>query len=317
MAKNKGKKKGGKKKWIVIGVVAVIIIAAALGGGKDKPKDEVKKVSTSKNTSQSEDQTIDANSDSVSATEEATATIEEQVLVEQDGIKITAKDITYDSSFMGSSLNLIIENTSDKTITVQARDVSVNGYMLNPIMSADIAPGKTANDDILFLSSELEENGIEAIANIEAKFTAFSTENFESLFTTDTVRIETSASGTEGSGHPADAQVAFENSGVTIYYKEISNDDWLGTGVKVFVENSSEQAITVQTRDMSVNGYMIDGIFSCDVMPGKAANDSITLLQSYLDENGIESIDSVEVKFVIIDKDSFSEIATSDPVTLS
>ena len=306
MAKNKGKKKGGKKKWIVIGVVAVIIIAAALGGGKDKPKDEVK-----------EDQTIDANSDSVSATEEATATIEEQVLVEQDGIKITAKDITYDSSFMGSSLNLIIENTSDKTITVQARDVSVNGYMLNPIMSADIAPGKTANDDILFLSSELEENGIEAIANIEAKFTAFSTENFESLFTTDTVRIETSASGTEGSGHPADAQVAFENSGVTIYYKEISNDDWLGTGVKVFVENSSEQAITVQTRDMSVNGYMIDGIFSCDVMPGKAANDSITLLQSYLDENGIESIDSVEVKFVIIDKDSFSEIATSDPVTLS
>lgn len=320
MSKSQEKKKGEKKKWIVIGVVAVIVIASAIGGNNDKPKEEVKKVttSTSKSTSQPENQAAATNSDSISdAEKEATASIEEQVLVDQDGIKITAKDITYDSSFMGSSLNLTIENSSDKVMTVQARDVSVNGYMLNPIMSTDIAPGKTANDDILFLSSELEENGIETIANIELKFTAFVSDNFENTFTTDTIRIETSSSGSEGTGHPADAQLAYENSGISIYYKEISDADWLGTGVKVFVENNSDQAVTIQTRDMSVNGYMIDGIFSCDVMPGKAANDSITLLQSYLDENGIESIDNVEVKFVIMNKDTFSEIATSDPITLS
>ena len=61
---------------------------------------------------------------------------------------------------------------------------------------------------------------------------------------------------------------------------------------------------------------MIDGIFSSSVASGKRAIDSITFMESDLEENDITSIEDVELSFHIYDGD-METIADTDTVTIT
>ena len=73
------------------------------------------------------------------------------------------------------AVKLLMENTGDAALTVQARNVSVNGYMVTASLSEDVAPGKKSNTSLLLLRSDLERCGIDTIADI-----AFSLHIFDS-----------------------------------------------------------------------------------------------------------------------------------------
>ena len=93
-------------------------------------------------------------------------TLAETVLFDQDGIRITATGLSTDSLF-GPELNLLVENDSAQNIVVQPNYCMVNGYMMDGLLSADVAAGKKANDTLDFLSNALARCGIETIADIE------------------------------------------------------------------------------------------------------------------------------------------------------
>ena len=57
--------------------------------------------------------------------------------------------------------------------------------------------------------------------------------------------------------------------------------------------------------------------FSTTVYDGKKSIDEITLFSSELEENGIEAIEEVELKFHIYDANSYSTITDTDPITFS
>lgn len=96
-------------------------------------------------------------------------TIEEAVLFDQGGIRITVKSFDAKGIF-GPEIKLLIENDSAKAITVQTRNTSVNGYMIETMMSADVAAGKKANDSLTLMRSDLETAGITTVADIELSF---------------------------------------------------------------------------------------------------------------------------------------------------
>ena len=60
-------------------------------------------------------------------------TIEETVLLDESGIKITATGL--EDGWLGTDLKLLIENNGDTNVTVQARNSSVNGFMVDTMMS--------------------------------------------------------------------------------------------------------------------------------------------------------------------------------------
>ena len=86
-----------------------------------------------------------------------TASIEETVILDQNGLKITATDL--EDSFMGDELKLLVENNSGQNLTVQSHASSVNGYMITNIMSIDVANGKKVNDALTLTASEMEDCG--------------------------------------------------------------------------------------------------------------------------------------------------------------
>ncbi|WP_297639875.1 hypothetical protein [uncultured Clostridium sp.] len=105
-------------------------------------------------------------------------------------------------------------------------------------------------------------------------------------------------------------QVMYDKNGIKITFKGIEND-LMGKAIKLNIENNTDGKKTIQVRDLSINGYMIDGIFSPTIEAGKKANDKISLLKTYLEENDIENIESIELKFAIIDSnDIFDTVNT-------
>ncbi len=65
---------------------------------------------------------------------------------------------------------------------------------------------------------------------------------------------------------------------------------------------------------MSINGYMVTVLLSSTVYQGKYAVDHITVFSASLEENGITSIDTVELKFHIFDSDTLETIANTDAI---
>ena len=82
-------------------------------------------------------------------------TIEETVLLDESGIKITATGL--EDGWLGTDLKLLIENNGDTNVTVQARNSSVNGFMVDTMMSEDVVAGKKANTTLTFSTGGLKE----------------------------------------------------------------------------------------------------------------------------------------------------------------
>ena len=242
-------------------------------------------------------------------------TAAESVLVDKKGVKITLKKLE-DEGFLGPRLKLLIENDSGKALTFSVKDVSVNGYMNDAMLYTDVADGKKANDEVILSDSDLEACGITTIADIELSFHVIKSDGWDEYLDTDPIVIKTSAY--EGFEYTYDESgtVAFDKKGIKVVVKGLTDESILGPGIVFYINNTTGKSITVSTRDVSVNGFMVDDVFYCDVAPGKHAVDSSTFMSSSLEENDIEEIEEVELSFHITDADSWKTIADSDPVNI-
>ncbi len=243
-------------------------------------------------------------------------TIQETVLLDESGVKITAKSFSVDS-FWGPEVKLLIENNSGKDLTFQCRNSSVNGYMVDTLMSADVADGKKANDTLTFLDADLEMSGITEFAQIEFAFHIFTTEDWETYLDSDQIQLNTSIADTYQQPDDLSGQMAYDANGIKIVVKGLKNDDFFGPSIVVYIENNTDEPFVVQTEDQSVNGFMISAIFSCEVMPGKKAVDTITFMSTDLEENEIKTIEEIELVFNIFNMETWEDIVDTDIVKIS
>lgn len=247
----------------------------------------------------------------------AKVTVEQAMLLDQDGIKIQAKELVTDG-MMGAELKVLIENDTDKDLTIQCRNSSVNGYMVETMFSAEVAAGKKANDTITFLSSDLELSGVDTIADMEFSFHIFTTDDWDTVLDSRQVQVKTSAAETYSYAYDHPGTQVYEDKGVKLVAKGLNEENSiLGPGLVMYIHNTGDKAITVQARDTSVNGFMVETIFSQEVMPGKHAVSAVTFMDSDLEENSITQIQDLELSFHIFDTATWKTIADTDPIKLS
>ena len=111
-------------------------------------------------------------------------------------------------------------------------------------------------------------------------------------------------------------KVVYEKGGIKITYVGIKQEDSF-IDFKFLIENNASNGITVQARDESINGYMMSGIMSEDVQPGKKANGALTYYNSMLEENGIDNIDELEFSFHIFDEETRDTIDDSNIIKIN
>lgn len=110
-------------------------------------------------------------------------------------------------------------------------------------------------------------------------------------------------------------KLIYDANDIKIFYKGASVDD-RRVMLHLYIENNSDRNICVQTRDFSVNGFMIKEIFTPQIAAGKKINDSIRIYTKELDENNIETINNVEFYFHIFNWDDSEDRIDSDLIRL-
>lgn len=241
--------------------------------------------------------------------------IEEQVLLDQDGIKITATEYVTDS-IMGDGIKLLVENNSDTDYTIGCDELIVNDYMIADLFSVDVAAGKKTNEMMYLSSSELKAAGIDTVGKVEMYFHAYDA-NWDDLFQNVYSEIETSEFANMDTTPNDEGTELYNENGIRIVGKTVDENSFWGTAILLYIENTSGKNVGISVDNMSINGFMMTPYFSTTVYDGKKAIDDITIMSSDLEENGIESIDEVELKFHIYDEDSYDTIADSDAITFS
>lgn len=259
-------------------------------------------------------QTVQSTAKPTETTQNTKVSIEETVLLEEAGVKITAKSIS--DGLFGAEVKLLIENNSGKDLVVQTRNTAVNGFMVDSILSAQVRSGKKANESLTFVSADLERSGIEKVAQMEFSFHIFTSDNWETYLDSQPVTVNTSIFPTYQQKIDDSGETVYEENGVKIVVRGLTTGV-LGPEIEVYMENTGDKAVLVQVRDISVNGFLMEPVFFRQIPPGKRVLDGIVLLEGDLEKNGVEKIEGAELSFVILDGDNWDTLAESQSTTIN
>jgi hypothetical protein len=243
-------------------------------------------------------------------------TIGERTILDNDGIVITAKEYVSDSIF-GDGIKLLLENNSDQTVTVGCKALIVNNYMISDLFVSELAAGKKSNEVMYLSSSELKAAGIDTVGQVEMYFHVYDSVTYDTIFDSECVTIQTSEYPNMDTTPDDVGTELYNENGIRIVGKTVDEDSFWGTAILLYCENTSGEDIGVAVDEMSVNGFMMNPLFSATVYDEKMAIDEITIFSNELEENGITSIEDVELKFRIYNAETYSTIDESDTITFS
>ena len=161
---------------IIVGILLILMgsCSKAVSDSLDKANESLDRAGESlEKANDSVDKAIDSvdkendsvkkENDSVNKASEKTNaqnTSANKVIFDENGLKVTYKEIKSDS--FSTEIKLAFENNSDRSYDVTIDDFSIDGYSINALFYVQVASGKSANDKIDVLDSYLEDNGLSA-----------------------------------------------------------------------------------------------------------------------------------------------------------
>ena len=303
-----------KSKMLIALLLAMVMILATSCSSSDEVKQPANVNGDSSVTSKEEPAGNDSNNEQENDTVEIT--VAETVLYEADGVKVTATG--YEDGWMGPEIKILVENDSSRNVLVTSASVSANGYMMpSAALYAEVAAGKKANETLTIMSSELDQSGIEMLAELQFYLQIQDPETWETITTSDLLTLTTSAAPYE---QPVDdsGDVLYDSDGIRIICKGLKQDIiWDGT-VVFYMENNSGKEISVYAENVSVNGFMQDvGLWS-DLRPSTKIIDGMSMIDlSDLEIENIDQIENIEFNLRIVDANTWEDIVTTDVLTLN
>lgn len=320
------------RKSISILLTVLLVLSLAACGATN----EGATVDDSSSTASTESQTPDKNNNSDADDDDESqgnyelrefkkgATIEETVLVDENGVKITATELTYGN--YSAEVALLIENNSDKDLSFIANSIgyscnSVNGYMVpEGYLNCDVAAGKKASDTISIGYDTLMLYGIFEIADIEIGFD-ISDDDYNHTYT-GPITLRTSAADGYDYETPCYREsiaskesqamydysvpyfsddVVYEESGLVITSQAVMTNKDGDSILLLEIKNTTDAIVGASTTNIDINGLRVcDSTWSYDsINPGKTAivdiDLSAVLEPEYLEVYGIKEVGHVDL----------------------
>lgn len=251
-----------------------------------------------------------------------TATISETVLYDENDIRITANELTYNE--YAAELSLTIENNSDKDMSFYSNTYgyscnSINGYMITDgYVHREVEANMKARASISFNYDKLMQYGIFEIADIEVGFDI--KDDDDNHIYTGPCQIKTSAAeGYDYQSHSfretvvSDAAQNTYHYSVSYFSNEIPHDqngypvasggmiqyENGETHLLLEIENTTQEPVNVSTNDIYLNNLCIHSYRynSTSIYPGKTGIVEVNI-SNILDNKdwklyGIESVSTV------------------------
>ena len=274
------------------------------------------------------------------------ATIEETVLVDESGVKITAVELAYTD--YSAELTLLLENNSDRDLSFRCETMayaynSVNGYMIDDgYMNADVAMGKKSFETIDFSANALFVMGMTDIAEIELAFD-ISDNNYDTYLRTGPRQVKTELADTYdyatdtyqeamNSSKLADivgfsldyfaADTLYEQNGIRLISQTVVTNKDGEQSLFLEMENTSDEPVTAIASKVYLNGLLVyDSNYESETInPGKRAvmdmSLSFLLEDSYRTAYGIESIGDITFSLTLKDMD-YNTICDAEEINIT
>ena len=294
----------------------IMILSVTACGARPASTGDVEQPASEEPQTQSQGTTQSPDTTEASGKSEiAKVTIDETVLYEQNQLKITAKEMYYDSYWENVCIKVLIENNSDKDWGIQC-DSTVNNYTQTNYFSCFVAAGKKANETIELYMDELAACGIDTISEIALSFIVEDADSYNTLFETGDIELRTSAYGTIEQPD-IEGQTLYDKDGILIVGNYAENYSYGDGALLVFVKNCYGKDIEVSCENVSINGFMIDAYFYQEVKNGRRTVACMSIYSDELEKNDIESFDEIELVLEIEDSKTYREIDKTKPIVVS
>lgn len=232
------------------------------------------------------------------------------VLVENDECAITIKEIDPNGTW-GYTLKTMLENkSSEKTYMFSVESAYVNGVSASTLFATSVAAGKKANEDIIFMDDSLEKAGITNFTDIELRFRVYNDDDWEEdpiiddsfhIYPYGEDKVE------KYERNPADTDtVLVDNDNVSVIVTGYSEDELGDYNVELYIVNKTDNNVMFTVENASINGLMADPFYACELAANKCAFSNITWLKDTLQNNGIETVEEIELPFIVYEIDKIN-----------
>lgn len=228
---------------------------------------------------------------------------------DNDEVSVTVKELDPDDMW-GYAIKTEMENKSDSTTYMFAVEaVTVDGVGVNTLNALDVAPGKKANEDIVFSSAELAEHGLTDYTDIEVLMRIYDDNNWEK----DPVVYDSFHIYPQGKDnlkrYVREAEdsdtVLVDDDNVSVIVTGYEEDDIWGYTVKMFMVNKTGKRLMYAVEDASVNGYMADPFYANSLEPNTCEFTDMSWSDTALEEISVDKVENIEFKLMIYDEDDF------------
>lgn len=318
------------KKLIALLLALVLMLSfAACGGEKKTGSDEEQKPTQSQNKTDEEKPeeskpeasepeatipTDDENNQDETPFTEIVVVDNEQCLIKITGIE---NDIMW-----GYSLKVYLENKSaDQTYMFSVDDAAINGVQTQTLFATEVAPGKKANESLIFME-DMSEYGIGDFTDIELAFCVSDSEDWQADPVTEaSVHVypygEDKATQFTREAQTSDLTLV-DNEYVTAIVTGYEEDEIWGHTVQLYLVNKTDKTLMFSAGESSVNGFMIDALLADTVSAGRCAFGSLVLDGTAMEESGITEMEEIEFMLQVYDLDDMSaEYVVNESVTLN
>lgn len=135
---------------------------------------------------------------------------------------------------------------------------------------------------------------------------------------TKTANNDSVAVQTEEATEAPVEQVLYDANNIKVTYTGFTDAETFDSAKFNFlIENNGSQNVNVNAENISVNGFSVTSLMYEDVAAGKKTNSTLDMYSTELEENKIDKIETIEFNLKIVDSDTYKEIETTQPITIT
>lgn len=316
-----------KKVLSVLLSLALTAGLSACGGSGSSDADTGSSDATQETAS--EEEASEEETDSDEADSSGDVSVEEQVLMEWEGLKVTLTGIEINEYSNAPVAEFLVENDTSYGISLEVSALYVNGcYMEDSsygLKTGDVPAGKKANQTLSLDASGLgvlPKLGIDTVGSFECQFTVrdSSTDYYDDnsiLYTSDIAEVRTSEYDSMDTSAISEGTELYNQNGVRIVAKDIASYAQTNYALYLYVENTTDMDIVMDSYDVTVNGFVPEGsggLNAWSIPAGRYSADGLVIFydSTVPDEASLGGITDIEFGIKIYDESSWTYGYTDD-----
>lgn len=267
------------------------------------------------NTSNKEDKNTDNSTQtSDDKKEKIEASIEKTIILDENGLTITANDLRRNGSY--TILELEIKNNTGNNISVSTSDIiAVNGLNTECTMHETIDNGSTKTAELSLSAFSLKMSQIETITDFEIKFYVHGEDDPTIHYYTSPAVLKTSAYGKVDNKVDTSGETIYDQNNIRLILKDTI--EYNGSKyTRVYVENNTGENIYLSVSQCQVNDIEVDAYMENHIVTFDKSMSYLSYSSTDLKNNSIEEINKVSLS-VKIEGEGLDVIDTTQLKTIT